>query len=166
MQPLYSLLKAIIVFTFFATGTAQAAIVHFYSYPEVTNLIYHVNIEYQGYIYDADTRVGGIRIRSEYYSNQSDLQVHIPDELINEQALAGQLGLPFDFKFYWDTPKTYCSKMVGIALNMQPQPMTFAGSHYLKYYPDWIHRKDLGLSPEQVLEYALKISTHVTGSLR
>lgn len=146
--------------------SAQAAIVHFYSYPEVTSAIFHVNIEYRGYIYDADTRIGGTRIQKNNYYKHSDLQVHIPDSLINEAALDSQLGLPFDFKFVWNSPRTYCSKMVGLALNMEPQPMSFEGTHYLKYYPDWIDRNDPGLSPEQVLEFSEKHATEITGALR
>lgn len=166
MKFMPKLIHLALVFIFLISSPAYAAVVHFYSYPEVTSAIFHVNIEYRGYYYDADTRLGGVRINKNNYSKVSDLQVHVPDELINEAALDSQLGLPFDFKFEWYKARTYCSKMVGIALDMEPQPMTFAGTHYLKYYPEWIHRNDPGLSPEQVLEFSLKHATSVTGQLR
>lgn len=149
-------ITAILFLLFWAINT-QAAVVHFYSHPQVPQKWFHVALEYKGYLYEADTRAGGRRLPMTEVKKKSDESIVISDSLISEEGLQTQMGLPFDYEFIWDNPKTYCSKMVGIALQMAPKPMSFVGTHYLKYYPHWIHRKDPGLSPDQVYEFAKKV---------
>ncbi|UXR66060.1 hypothetical protein EZJ49_07335 [Bdellovibrio bacteriovorus] len=140
-----------------------AAVLHFYSNPNVPQPLFHVILEYKGYAYEADTRAGGRRLPIAHLGgNLGHIQIEISDSLVNEQALMSQMGLPFDYKFIWNNNKTYCSKLVGIALNMEPQPMTFAGTHYVQYYPDWIYRNDPGLSPDQVYEFGMQHALRVT----
>ncbi|XGC79979.1 hypothetical protein ACES2L_11630 [Bdellovibrio bacteriovorus] len=148
-------LIAFFVLSFWAINI-QAAVVHFYSHPQVPQKWFHVALEYKGYLYEADTRAGGRRLPMSEVKKKSDESIVISDSLISEAGLQTQMGLPFDYEFIWNNQKTYCSKLVGIALQMKPLPMSFAGTHYIKYYPHWIHRNDPGLSPDQVYEFALK----------
>ena len=154
MKKKLSLLYVLCLFNFCAIST-QAAVLHFYSNPSVPQPLFHVTLEYKNYVYEADTRLGGHRIPLQQVYKLGDIRIEIPDALVNEAALASQMNLPFDFQFVWNNAKTYCSKLVGIALNMEPQPMSFAGTHYLKYYPEWIHRHDPGLSPDQIYEFGM-----------
>lgn len=146
----------LIVFGLFISLHSGAAVLHFYSNPRVPQPIFHVTLEYKSFIYEADTRAGGRRLPVLHMPLKGHVQIEIADELVNEDALLGQMGLPFDYEFVWDNNKTYCSKLVGIALNMQPKPMTFAGTHYVKYYPEWIHRNDPGISPDDIYEFGLQ----------
>ncbi|MNT03497.1 hypothetical protein D3C72_1380370 [compost metagenome] len=123
-----------------------------------------MTLEYKSFVYEADTRLGGHRIPVHQVYKLGDIRMEIPDSLVNEQALASQMGLPFDFQFVWNNQKTYCSKLVGIALNIEPQPMSFAGTHYVKYYPEWIHRHDPGLSPDNIYEFGLKNGHIISGT--
>lgn len=150
--------KQLIAFLLTALGCLeiQAAVLHFYSNPRVPQALFHVTLEYKSYVYEADTRDGGRRLHVSQVKQSGHTRMEIPDSLINEQALMGQLGLPFDYEFIWDNDKTYCSKLVGLALNMEPGPMSFAGTHYVKYYPDWIYRNDPGISPDDIYEFGLK----------
>lgn len=138
---------------------SPAANLRFYSNPRVPQPIFHVTLEYKSYVYEADTREGGRRLsvaEADKKHGPADMTIEISDELVNEVALAGQMGLPFDYSFTWANQKTYCSKLVGLALNMPPQPMSFAGTHYLKYYPEWASRNDPGLSPDQIYAFAME----------
>ncbi len=140
----------------FAPHAALAAVLHFYSNPSVPQPIFHVILEYKAFAYEADTRQGGRYLPMRDLKKTGDLQIKIADDLVDERALATQIGLPFDFSFIWNNEKTYCSKLVGIALNIPPHPMSFAGTHYLEYYPHWINRNDLGLSPDDIYDFAMK----------
>lgn len=151
MNPLAMLLTILII-----SANSSAAVVHFYSNPRVIQSIFHVGLEYKDHFYEADTREGGRKIPMSQLKIKGDWQIELPDILINEEALLSQMGMPFDYKFIWGDNKTYCSELVGIALNIEPTPMTFAGTHYLKYYPDWIYRNDLGISPDQIYKFALE----------
>ncbi|UOF01326.1 hypothetical protein [Bdellovibrio reynosensis] len=148
---------SVILFLLFWALNTQAAVVHFYSHPQVPQKWFHVALEYKGYLYEADTRVGGRRLPISQVKKKSDETIVISDSLVSEEGLLTQMGLPFDYEFIWNNQKTYCSKLVGIALNMEPTPMTFAGTHYVKYYPHWIHRNDPGLSPDQVYDFAKNV---------
>lgn len=136
----------------------EAAIVHFYKNPRVPQAFFHVALEFQGGLYEADPHLGGRRLELPLESRPGDVQVEISDSLVNKQVLENELGKDFDFDFVWDNNKTYCSKLVGKALNMLPQPMDFSGTHYALAKPEWLKRQDLGLSPEQIYEFALKNS--------
>lgn len=135
---------------------AQAATLNFYSNPRVPQTWFHVALEYKGYFYEADPRLGGHRILISAETERPDMQIEISDSLVNEAALQGQMGRAFDFKFIWDNDKTYCAKLVGVALNIPPQSMNFAGTHYVQYYPQWINRHDPGLSPDQIYDFAME----------
>lgn len=148
-----SLVFSFLVFLF--SLQSFAAVLHFYSNPRVPQPLFHVTLEYKSYVYEADTRQGGRRVPA-HHLPAGHIRVEIPDEMVDEAALQSQMGLPFDFNFVWDNQKTYCSKLVGIALNMEPLPMSFAGTHYVQRYPDWIHRNDPGISPDQILEFGLQ----------
>ncbi|MDG0817874.1 YiiX/YebB-like N1pC/P60 family cysteine hydrolase [Bdellovibrio svalbardensis] len=142
---------------------SHAAVLHFYSNPRVPQPLFHVTLEYKSFVYEADTREGGRRLPvGQDVHGPADINIEIPDALVNEEALAAQMGLPFDYNFIWDNNKTYCSKLVGKALNISPQPMSFEGTHYLKYYPKWAERHDPGLSPDQIYEFGLKHAVRVS----
>ncbi|HWU44495.1 MAG TPA: hypothetical protein VN132_13685 [Bdellovibrio sp.] len=134
----------------------NAAVVNFYSNPHVPQPLFHVSLEYKGYQYEADPVKGGIRTLVSQVAERPDIRIAISDDLVDEAALQSQLGLAFDFNFIWNNNKTYCAKLVGIALHIPPQPMNFAGTHYVLYHPDWINRHDPGLSPDQIYEFAQK----------
>lgn len=150
--------NSLVLFCLFVFGSLQspAAVLHFYSNPQVPQPLFHVTLEYQDFVYEADTREGGRRLHVSQIAKKGDFQILISDSLVNVPALQSQLGLAFDYQFIWGNDKTYCSELVGIALGMEPQPMSFAGTHYLKYYPEWIHRNDPGLSPDQIYEFGLQ----------
>lgn len=139
-----------------ASFHSHAAVLHFYSHPQVPQPLFHVTLEYRDFVYEADTRAGGRRLPISQVPLKGHYQIQIPDSLVDEPALHSQLGMPFDYKFIWGNNKTYCSELVGIALGMEPKPMSFAGTHYLEYYPEWIHRNDPGLSPDDIYEFGLK----------
>lgn len=143
-----------VVWILLTESWASAAVVHFYSNPRVPQPLFHVTLEYKSYIYEADPQVGGHRVPVEEYHHDSAVSsIEIPDSLVNEQALDSQMGLSFDFNFIWNNNKTYCAKLVGIALGVPPQPMNFAGTHYVIYHPSWIDRHDPGLSPDQIYDF-------------
>lgn len=142
-----------LILSLFFVLQSNGAVLHFYSNPRVPQPLFHVTLEYKSYIYEADTRAGGHRMPVSHVPKLGDIRIEIPDELVNEPALMGQMGRAFDFNFVWDNDKTYCSKLVGIALDMEPTPMSFAGTHYVKYYPKWLERNDPGLSPDQIYEF-------------
>lgn len=144
--------------------SSPAAVLHFYINKAVPQPLFHVTLEYKSFVYEADTRLGGHRIPLHQVYKLGDIRIEISDTLVNEQALASQMGLPFDFQFVWNNQKTYCSKLVGLALNIAPQPMSFAGTHYVKYYPDWIYRNDPGLSPDNIYEFGLQNGRIVSGA--
>ncbi|MEN0059975.1 MAG: hypothetical protein AAGB31_14135 [Bdellovibrio sp.] len=139
----------------FATSSS-AAILHFYNNPRVEQAFFHVTIEFQGFIYDADTFLGAIKYPVAEAKKVSFVNIEIADELVNKEILEAQLGKAFDYTFTWDNDKTYCSKMVGMALGMQPQPMSFEGTHYLRYYPHWASRTDPGISLDQIHEFGMQ----------
>lgn len=59
------------------------------------------------------------------------------------------LGLPYDFRFAWDNPKaTYCSKLVGQLLEIQPSPMSFETDYWKGREP--LPHGELGLSPDDI----------------
>lgn len=145
----------LIALSLFVSLHSFAAVLHFYSNPKVPQPLFHVTLEYKSFIYEADTRVGGRKFPVLHMPLKGDIQIEIADELVNEDALDSQMGLPFDYEFIWNNNKTYCSKLVGIALSMQPRPMSFAGTHYVKHYPEWIHRNDPGISPDDIYEFGL-----------
>lgn len=134
----------------------KAATLHFYSHPRVEQSLFHVGIEFQGLFYEADTRFGGRAIDAQKMKSLGDAQIEIPDSLISTPDLKSQMGLAFDYNFVWGDNTTYCSELVGIALGIEPTPMSFVGTHYLKYYPDWVNRNDPGLSPDQIWVWGLK----------
>lgn len=140
---------------FFQSGFAAAAVLHFYDNPSVPQPLFHVTLEYKGNMYDADTRGSGSYPISSA-KKISKHQIYIDDSWVDEVALNDQLGRQFDFNFVWDSEKTYCSKLVGKALGISPKPMNFAGTHYIKYKPDWLTRTDPGLSPDDIYEFGLK----------
>lgn len=135
-----------------------AAVLHFYSNPRVPQALFHVALEYQGNLFEADPTFGGRFEPLSQVKKQGDLRIEIADSLVNEHALATEMGKAFDFNFIWDNDKTYCSKLVGKALNMKPVPMNFAGTHYAIVKPEWLKRHDLGLSPDQIYEFAVRHS--------
>lgn len=147
------------IFSIIVAQNSSAAVLHFYSNPQVPQPLFHVTIEYKDYIYEADTRAGGRRLHVTHVLKKGDYQIYLADSFVDESALLSQMGLPFDYKFIWGNDKTYCSELVGLALRMQPKPMSFAGTHYLDYYPEWIHRNDPGLSPDDIYEFGLKHGT-------
>lgn len=160
---IYGSMKSfILILISFISVQSQAAILNFFSNPRVPQPIFHVTLEYKGIVYEADTHDGGRGLPLTAQTPKGDIRVEISDDLINEQELASQMGLPFDYNFVWDNQKTYCSKLVGKALNIQPTPMDFSGTHYVKYYPNWINRHDPGLSPDQIyffaMDHALRVS--------
>ncbi|HEY8269461.1 MAG TPA: hypothetical protein VIG33_01125 [Pseudobdellovibrionaceae bacterium] len=132
-----------------------AAVLHFYHNPRVPQALFHVALEYQGHLFEADPTFGGRSEPMAQVKKQGDLRIKIADGLINEDALEAELGRAFDFNFEWNNNKTYCAKLVGKALNMKPSPMNFAGTHYAIVHPEWLQRHDLGLSPDQIYEFAL-----------
>ena len=134
---------------------ASAAVLHFYKNPRLPQLFFHVSLEFQGLMYEADPRFGGHAVPLAEYKKHSDVQIYINDALIDTEALSSQIGLKFDFDFIWGNDRTYCSELVGLTLKMQPRPMSFAGTHYLDYYPDWIYRQDPGISPEQIYDFGI-----------
>ncbi len=147
----------LVILSLFISLQSSAAILHFYSNPRVPQPLFHVTLEYKSFIYEADTRDGGRRLSvGQDVHGPADINIEIPDFLVNEEALASQMGLPFDYNFIWNSNKTYCSKLVGIALNIPPQPMSFAGTHYVQYYPKWAERHDPGLSPDQIYDFAIR----------
>ena len=135
---------------------ATAAILHFYNHPRLPQAIYHVGIEYQGSFFEADTREGGRKIPLSAMKEAGHSQIEIPDTLVDKELLHSQLGWPFDYEFRWDNQKTYCSELVGIALNLPTSPVDFANTHYLRFYPDWIHRRDPGISPDAIWLFGLQ----------
>ena len=153
MKKAFSLL---LICVSFAPVFAWSAILHFYNHPRLPQAIYHVGIEYQGHFYEADTREGGRKILVTAMKELGHSQIEIPDILVDEELLHSQLGWPFDYEFRWDNQKTYCSELVGIALNIPTSPVNFANTHYLRFYPDWIHRRDPGISPDAIWLFGLK----------
>lgn len=138
------------------------AVLHFYDHPQVKQPLYHVQLEYQGFIYEAEPYNGAHKFPVSKLKDKAKIRIEIPDDLINKAALQDQLGRKFDYEFVWTSEKTYCSKMLGLALGIQPVPMSFAGTHYLDYYPDWIHRNDPGLSPDHIYEFGMKNALRVS----
>lgn len=145
----------VIVFLLITSIRSHAAVLHFYSNPQVPQPLFHVTLEYKDFVYEADTRAGGRRLHINQVAKKGHYQILIPDSLVDEAALFSQLGMPFDYKFIWGNDKTYCSELVGIALGIEPKPMSFAGTHYLEYYPEWIHRNDPGLSPDDIYQFGV-----------
>jgi hypothetical protein len=146
----------IIAFISFWGLQGHSAVLHFYSNPSVPQPLFHVILEYKSFVYEADTHVGGRRFPAAQLYKAGDIQIEIADTLVDEPALQSQMGLPFDFQFVWDKQGTYCSKLVGIALDIPPVPMDFSGTHYVKYYPDWINRHDPGLSPDHIYDFGIQ----------
>lgn len=135
--------------------SASAAVLRFFSNPAVPQALFHVNIEYKGIVYDGDVR-GSEKYPVASAKKETTYEIWIPDELVNQVALESQIGRRFDYTFTWTSEGTYCSKLVGLGLNMKPVPMSFAGTHYLKYYPHWATRNDPGISLDQVWEYGFQ----------
>lgn len=148
------------IFLFFLLLTEQslAAVLHFYDNPSVPQPLFHVILEYRGFMYDADTRGSGSYPASSA-KKISKHQIYIDDTFVNEEALNDQLGRAFDFNFEWASEKTYCSKLVGLALGISPKPMNFAGTHYARYKPAWLERKDPGLSPDDIFAFGITNGT-------
>ena len=138
-----------------------SAVLHFYDHPQVKQPLYHVQLEYQGFMYEAEPYSGAHRFPVSKLKDKAKIRIEIADELINTAALKDQLGRKFDYDFIWTSENTYCSKMLGLALGIQPVPMTFAGTHYLDYHPEWISRNDPGLSPDHIYEFGMKHALRV-----
>jgi hypothetical protein len=148
-------MKILTLFLLLFSHSSFAAILHFYDNPNVPQPLFHVTIEYKGYIYDADTR-GSEKYPAYAPKKISKYQIFIEDDFVNEDMLEDQLGRKFDFNFEWHSEKTYCSKLVGLALGIRPIPMSFAGTHYIRFKPHWIERNDPGLSPDDIFEFGMK----------
>lgn len=73
---------------------------------------------------------------------------HRADEL-DAATVEKLLGLPYDTLFRWeDEGSTYCSKLAGTLLGIEPTPMTFTGNGWSFFRG--LPRGQLGLSPEDV----------------
>lgn len=149
------------IFLMFFSVRSFAAVLHFYDHPQVPQPLFHVQLEYQGFIYEAEPREGAHRFPISAHSEAGKIRIEIPDGLVNEAVLKSQLGRAFDYDFIWSSEKTYCSKMLGLALGILPEPMSFAGTHYVEHYPEWIHRSDPGLSPDHIYAFGLKHAIRV-----
>lgn len=147
---------------FLCTLPGSAAVLHFYHNPSVPQALFHVALEYKNYFYEADPYEGGRRQPIQNVKEPGDWRIEISDALVDERALLSQMGLPFDFNFIWGNGKTYCSELVGLALKIEPKPMSFAGTHYLKFHPEWIHRHDPGLSPDDIYQFGLEHGVPLT----
>lgn len=61
------------------------------------------------------------------------------------------LGLPYDSNFVWDDPSsTYCSKLVGKLLGLDPEPMDFTTPYWEGREP--LPQGELGLSPDDLYQ--------------
>lgn len=124
-----------------------------------------MGIETKGTYYEADAPKGAIKKPVSQMKKQGDAQIFIPDSLLDREILESQIGQEFDFDFIWNDDKAYCSEFVGLALQITPYPMDFRGTHYLKYYPDWIYRNDPGLSPDQIWLWGLRHGTLIKNEI-
>jgi hypothetical protein len=67
---------------------------------------------------------------------------------VSEEQVKPYLGLPFDFTYNWtDAHSSYCAKLIGNLLHLEPLAMSFAGEY-------WQGREHLqsgvGLSPDDI----------------
>lgn len=59
------------------------------------------------------------------------------------------MGLPFDFSYEWeDLHSTYCSKLVGVLLKIEPLPMDFSAEHWKR--SGLASTQRVGLSPDDI----------------
>lgn len=68
---------------------------------------------------------------------------------LSRRDVRSYIGLPFDYSYNWEDPNsTYCSKLVGILLGIDPLPMDFSAEHWSRSGLSSTHQ--VGLSPDDI----------------
>lgn len=122
----------------------------------------HVAILHRGFWLHSSPRNGtelvnksGIDIQVFYKNEITEVLVNDDVADLTDAQVNELLGQPYDFKFRWDDHlSSYCSKLVGKLLAIQPLPMRFDGSYFqgIKNLPIG----EPGLSPDGVYRELIK----------